>query len=42
MINAASRLNGVKEKINNAHYFVIRAARQSGKTTLPSRSRQTP
>ncbi|MDR0392330.1 MAG: AAA-like domain-containing protein, partial [Planctomycetaceae bacterium] len=33
MINAATRLQGVKELIDNEQYFVIHAARQSGKTT---------
>ncbi|MDR0573800.1 MAG: hypothetical protein LBG96_07200, partial [Tannerella sp.] len=33
MINAASRLQGVEDLIDNNQYFVIHAARQSGKTT---------
>jgi len=33
MINAASRLRGVEELIDMEQYFVIHAARQSGKTT---------
>ncbi|MDR0544435.1 MAG: hypothetical protein LBG30_03690, partial [Odoribacteraceae bacterium] len=33
MINAASRLSGVEQLIDGKQYFVIHAARQSGKTT---------
>ncbi|MDR0391243.1 MAG: AAA-like domain-containing protein, partial [Planctomycetaceae bacterium] len=33
MINASTRLQGVEELIDNNQYFVIHAARQSGKTT---------
>ena len=33
MIEASSRLQGVEELIDNKKYFVIHAARQSGKTT---------
>ncbi|MDR1336992.1 MAG: hypothetical protein LBK22_09200, partial [Tannerella sp.] len=33
MINASTRLQGVEELINDEKYFVIHAARQSGKTT---------
>jgi predicted AAA+ superfamily ATPase len=33
MINAAARLHGVEELIDRKQYFVIHAARQSGKTT---------
>jgi hypothetical protein len=33
MIEAATRLQGVEELIDNKQYFVIHAARQSGKTT---------
>jgi predicted AAA+ superfamily ATPase len=33
MIDAATRLQGVEELIENEQYFVIHAARQSGKTT---------
>ncbi|MDR0392238.1 MAG: AAA-like domain-containing protein [Planctomycetaceae bacterium] len=33
MINASTRLDGVEELIDNEQYFVIHAARQSGKTT---------
>jgi predicted AAA+ superfamily ATPase len=33
MINASTRLQGVEELIDNEKYFVIHAARQSGKTT---------
>ena len=33
MINAASRLQGVEQLIDMEQYFVIHAARQSGKTT---------
>ena len=33
MIDAASRLQGVEQLIEMEHYFVIHAARQSGKTT---------
>jgi len=33
MIEAASRLKGVEQLIDMKHYFVIHAARQSGKTT---------
>jgi AAA+ ATPase superfamily predicted ATPase len=33
MIDAATRLQGVEELINRKQYFVIHAARQSGKTT---------
>jgi predicted AAA+ superfamily ATPase len=33
MIDAATRLHGVEELIDNEQYFVIHAARQSGKTT---------
>ncbi|GHT17983.1 hypothetical protein AGMMS4956_21520 [Bacteroidia bacterium] len=34
MIEAASRLTGVTELIDQCQYFVIHAPRQSGKTTL--------
>jgi hypothetical protein len=34
MIEASSRLTGIKELIDNEQYFVIHAPRQSGKTTL--------
>ncbi|MDR0844866.1 MAG: hypothetical protein LBN71_06560, partial [Tannerella sp.] len=34
MIEASSRLTGVTELINQKQYFVIHAARQSGKTTF--------
>ncbi|MDR1155438.1 MAG: ATP-binding protein, partial [Bacteroidales bacterium] len=33
MIDASVRLQGVEELIDNKKYFVIHAARQSGKTT---------
>ncbi|MDR0611865.1 MAG: AAA-like domain-containing protein, partial [Planctomycetaceae bacterium] len=33
MINASTRLQGVEQLIDNEQYFVIHAARQSGKTT---------
>jgi hypothetical protein len=33
MINASTRLQGVAELIEDEKYFVIHAARQSGKTT---------
>jgi hypothetical protein len=33
MIDAATRLQGVEELIDDKQYFVIHAARQSGKTT---------
>ncbi|MDR2344747.1 MAG: hypothetical protein LBE18_01650, partial [Planctomycetaceae bacterium] len=33
MINASTRLQGVEELIDSEQYFVIHAARQSGKTT---------
>jgi predicted nucleic-acid-binding protein len=33
MINAATRLHGVEQLIDNEQYFMIHAARQSGKTT---------
>ncbi|MDR0732918.1 MAG: hypothetical protein LBF08_02480, partial [Dysgonamonadaceae bacterium] len=33
MIDAATRLHGVEELIDRKQYFVIHAARQSGKTT---------
>jgi predicted AAA+ superfamily ATPase len=33
MIEASTRLQGVEELIDNEQYFVIHAARQSGKTT---------
>jgi hypothetical protein len=33
MVDAATRLQGVEELIGNEQYFVIHAARQSGKTT---------
>ncbi|MDR0395399.1 MAG: hypothetical protein LBH77_09600, partial [Tannerella sp.] len=33
MIDAATRLQGVEELIDREQYFVIHAARQSGKTT---------
>ena len=33
MIDAATRLHGVEELIDMKQYFVIHAARQSGKTT---------
>ena len=33
MIEAASRLHGVEQLIDMEQYFVIHAARQSGKTT---------
>ncbi|MDR0605931.1 MAG: hypothetical protein LBG80_16700, partial [Bacteroidales bacterium] len=33
MIDAATRLHGVEELMNMKQYFVIHAARQSGKTT---------
>ncbi|MDR1054175.1 MAG: hypothetical protein LBL39_08365, partial [Planctomycetaceae bacterium] len=33
MINAATRLHGVEQLIDDEQYFVIHAARQSGKTT---------
>ncbi|MDR2440236.1 MAG: AAA-like domain-containing protein, partial [Planctomycetaceae bacterium] len=33
MINASTRLQGVEELIDSKQYFVIHAARQSGKTT---------
>ena len=33
MIEAASRLRGVEQLIDMKQYFVIHAARQSGKTT---------
>jgi hypothetical protein len=33
MINASTRLQGVEELIDRKQYFVIHAARQSGKTT---------
>jgi hypothetical protein len=33
MIDAATRLQGVEQLINQKQYFVIHAARQSGKTT---------
>ncbi|MDR2346873.1 MAG: hypothetical protein LBE18_12490, partial [Planctomycetaceae bacterium] len=33
MINASTRLHGVEELIDSEQYFVIHAARQSGKTT---------
>jgi hypothetical protein len=34
MIEASSRLNGIAQLIDNEQYFVIHAARQSGKTTF--------
>ncbi|MDR1291149.1 MAG: hypothetical protein LBK06_08110, partial [Planctomycetaceae bacterium] len=33
MINASTRLQGVEQLIDSKQYFVIHAARQSGKTT---------
>jgi stage III sporulation protein SpoIIIAA len=33
MIDAATRLHGVEQLIDRGQYFVIHAARQSGKTT---------